>query len=95
MLLFAALMLLASSALAEDPIVCSMEVNPSSLIAPGDVTVTITISNSGDTDMKDPLTLYNPVSQVIEDFGDKGSVTLKAGESKTWTGKWDVNQRTL
>lgn len=90
------MLLLAGVALAEtDPIVCNMEVSPSTLTAPGPVDVTITISNSGDTDMKDPVTLYNPVSQVVTDFGDNGSATLKAGESKTWTGKWDVNQRTL
>ncbi len=96
MLLSAALLALAGFAMAEtDPIVCGMEVNPQKLAAPGPVDVTITISNSGDTDMKDPVTLYNPVSQVVEDFGTKGSVVLKAGESKTWTGKWDVNERTL
>ncbi|HPS82167.1 MAG TPA: hypothetical protein PLP25_09975, partial [Candidatus Limiplasma sp.] len=87
---------LSSAALAAtDPITCSMEVSPSNLAEPGEVTVTITISNSGDTDMQDPLTLYSPTSEVVTDFGDNGSVTLKAGEVKTWTGKWNVNQRTL
>ncbi len=80
---------------AVDPIVCTMEVAPSSLSEPGDVTITITISNSGDTDMNKPLTLFDPTSQVVKDFGDNGSVTLKAGEVKTWTGTWNVNQRTL
>ncbi|NLI20877.1 MAG: hypothetical protein GX418_04935 [Clostridiales bacterium] len=80
---------------ATDPIVCSMEVSPDTLSEPGDVTVTITVSNSGDTDMKDPLTLYSPTSEIVKDFGDQGSVTLKAGEVKTWTGTWSVNQRTL
>lgn len=95
-LLLAAAILMGGVALAaDDPIVCSMEVSPSSLAAPGDVTVTITVSNSGDTDMKDPLTLYSPTSEIVSDFGDKGSVTLKAGEVKTWTGTWAVNQRTL
>ena len=89
-------LLLCSVALAvTDPIVCNMEVSPSSLAEPGEVTVTITVSNSGETDMVDPLTLYSPTSEVVSDFGDKGSVTLKAGEVKTWTGKWTVNQRTL
>ena len=80
---------------ATDPIVCSMEVDPSTLSEPGDVTITITVSNSGDTDMTNPLTLFDPTSQVVSDFGDNGSVTLKAGEVKTWTGTWAVNQRTL
>ena len=80
---------------ATDPIVCTMEVTPSSLSEPGDVTITITVSNSGDTDMENPLTLFDPTSQVVTDFGEDGSVTLKAGEVKTWTGTWSVNQRTL
>lgn len=95
-LLAAALLFTACFALAEtDPIVCTMEVSPAKLAAPGPVNVTISISNSGDTDMKDPLVLYNPVSQVVSDFGTNGAVLLKAGETKTWTGSWDVNQRTL
>lgn len=97
LVMLATLLLLGGVAMAQttDPIVCKMEVSPSSLSAPGEVSVTITVSNSGDTDMKDPLTLYSPTSEVVTDFGDKGSVILKAGEVKTWTGKWDVNQRTL
>jgi len=84
-----------SLAATTDPIVCTMEVSPSSLSEPGDVTITITISNSGDTDMEKPLTLFDPTSQVVTGFGDDGSVTLKAGETKVWTGTWSVNQRTL
>ena len=80
---------------ATDPIVCTMEVAPDKLSEPGDVTITITVSNSGDTDMDKPLTLFDPTSQVVTDFGDNGDVTLKAGEVKTWTGTWGVNQRTL
>ena len=83
------------SSAATDPIVCTMEVSPSSLSEPGDVTITITVSNAGDTDMTSPLTLFDPTSQVVKDFGDNGSATLKAGEVKTWTGIWNVNQRTL
>ncbi len=92
------IVILAFSSLASaetDPIVCTMEISPSALSEPGNVTVTITISNSGDTDMTKPLTLFDPTSQVVTDFGTNGSVTLKAGEVKTWTGTWSVNQRTL
>ncbi len=95
LLVMAALTLCAAALAADDPIVCSMEVSPNTLAAPGEVSVTITISNSGDTDMQDPLTLYSPTSEIVTNFGDQGSVTLKAGEVVTWTGKWDVNQRTL
>lgn len=103
MLLAAMFLLSAGAALAEtvtpvdpvDPVVCSMEITPSTLTQPGTVDVTINISNSGNTDMKDPVILYDPTSQVVSDFGTNGSVLLKAGQSETWTGKWDVNQRTL
>ena len=96
-ILLAALLLgIAGMALAEeDPIVCSIEFRPERLPGPGTVTVTISVSNSGDTDMKDPLLLLNPASQQIADFGEDGSVTLKSGDTKTWTGTWDVNDQML
>ena len=95
-LLFIAILAFYSlSSAATDPIVCTMEITPPALSEPGDVTVTITISNSGDTDMTEPLTLFDPTSQVVTDFGEDGSITLKAGEVATWTGTWTVNQRTL
>lgn len=96
-LLLALSVLLAGFAMAEtaDPIVTSMEITPSKLAGPGKVAVTITISNSGDTDMKDPVWLYDPAAQIVADFGNQGGATLKAGESKTWSGTYDVNQRTL
>ena len=58
-LVFAALLLLAGVAAASevDPIVCSMELDPNKLAGPGTVNVTITISNSGNTDLKDPVVL--------------------------------------
>lgn len=95
-LVLLATLLVGGAALAiTDPILCEMEVSPSTLSEPGEVTVTISISNSGDTDMQEPLTLYSPTSDKVTDFGDNGTVTLKAGEVKTWTGTWNVNQQTL
>jgi len=90
-------MLLAGFAVAEttDPIVASMELTPSKLTGPGPVTVTITISNSSDKDLQDPVVLYDPAAQIVSDFGSNGSAMLKAGETRTWTGTYDVNQRTL
>lgn len=92
-----AVMLLAGFAVAEttDPIVASMELTPGKLTGPGPVTVTITISNSSDKDLQDPVVLYDPAAQVVADFGTNGSAMLKAGETRTWTGTYDVNQRTL
>ena len=96
-LALAAMLALAGFAVAEagDPIVTSMELTPNKLTGPGKVNVTITISNSGDTDLTEPVVLYDPAAQVVEDFGTGGSALLKAGESKTWNGTYDVNQRTL
>jgi len=96
-LVLAVMMLLAGFAAAEttDPVVASMELTPSKLTGPGPVTVTITISNSGDQDLKDPVVLYDPAAQIVSDFGTNGAAMLKAGESRTWTGTYDVNQRTL
>lgn len=96
-LALAAMLALAGFAVAEagDPIVTSMELTPNKLTGPGTVNVTITISNSGDTDLTEPVVLYDPAAQVVQDFGTNGSALLKAGESKTWTGTYDVNQRTL
>ncbi|MBR6571970.1 MAG: hypothetical protein IKK75_16105 [Clostridia bacterium] len=96
-LVLAVCMLLAGFAVAEtaDPIVTSMELAPSRLTGPGPVTVTITISNSSDQDLRDPVVLYDPAAQIVSDFGTNGSAMLKAGETRTWTGTYDVNQRTL
>jgi len=80
---------------AADSIVCSMEVAPSALSGPGDVTITITLTNTADTDMAAPLTLYDPAGQPVADFGDGGSVFLKAGEEMQWTGAWAVDQQML
>ena len=96
-LVLAVWLLLAGFAVAEttDPIVTSMELNPSKLTGPGPVAVTITISNSSDKDLQDPVVLYDPAAQIVADFGTNGSAMLKAGESRTWNGTYDVNQRTL
>lgn len=78
-----------------DPIVCSIELDPDKLSSPGTVNVTITISNSGSVDMRDPVVLYDPSAKIVSDFGTNGSAVLKAGESKTWTGTCEVSQRML
>jgi len=78
-----------------DPITCSIEVTPAYLAGPGTVNVTITVSNSSDQDLQDPVVLYNPLAQIINDFGSGGSAMLKAGQSQTWTGTHDVSEREL
>lgn len=96
-LVLAVMLLLAGFAAAEttDPIVASMELTPSKLTGPGPVNVTITIANSSDKDLQDPVVLYDPAAQIVADFGTNGAAMLKAGETRTWNGSYDVNQRTL
>ena len=94
-LLMASLLLFVGAASAAEPFECSMVISPSTLSAPGAVNVTITIKNTGAGDMEDPLILLNPASALIKEFGTNGEALLKAGETIEWTGKWDVNARSL
>lgn len=90
------MMLLCGFAVAEgDPIVCNMQLDPAKLTGAGTVNVTITISNSGSEDLKDPVVLYDPAAKVVSDFGTNGAALLKAGETKTWQGTYEVSDRTL
>ncbi|MBR4067768.1 MAG: hypothetical protein IKK08_03970 [Clostridia bacterium] len=79
----------------DDPVACTIEISPEFLVGPGDVSVTITVSNVTDKDLQDPVLLFNPQAVPITDFGDDGLVSLMAGESKTWTGTYSVNEREL
>ncbi len=79
----------------EDPVSCAIELSPEFLVGPGEVSVTITVSNVTDADLQDPVILFSPQAEIISDFGNNGSATLKAGESKTWTGTYSVNEREL
>lgn len=78
-----------------DPVEFTMQVTPDSLTAPGDVQVSLKVANAGDTDMKDPVTLFDPAGNVVASFGDGGSVILPAGAFKTWEGKWSVTEDQL
>lgn len=97
LLALAAMLLLAGVAMAaeDDPIVTSIEITPTKLTGPGPISVTITVSNSGSTDMQDSVVLYDPAAKIVADFGTDGKAVLKAGESKTWTGTYEVNEKTL
>lgn len=90
-----ALLLCSGALAASEPVVGSIELSPAFLAGPGTVNVTIVVSNATNEDFKDPVILYNPAAQVVADFGDNGQAMLKAGESLTWTGSYEVNQRTL
>lgn len=77
---------------ADDPVTMSMELSATRFSGPAEVTVTIRVTNTTDTDMPGPLALYYPSGAIIEDFG---MVTLAAGQSKEWTGTWTVTEEQI
>ena len=79
----------------EDPVTCAIELSPEYLSGPGEVNVTITVSNTTDKDLQDPVILFSPQADILTDFGNGGSAILKAGESQTWTGTYSINDREL
>lgn len=82
-------------ALGENPVSFSFKLSPDRLEAPGPVTVSLNITNTSGADMIAPVTLYDPAGSVVTSFGDGGSYVLKAGESLSWTGNWNVTQSEL
>ena len=87
------LLLLTGTALAADnPIKVSMQLSETEFTGPAEVTISIKISNSGDTDLPGPVKLFYPDDTAVEDFGEP---VLAAGTSKSWTGTWKVTQEQL
>ncbi len=82
-------------ALAEDPVELAVRITPDQLTGPGEVTVSLEVSNASDLDMIAPVTLYDPAGNPVTSFGDGGSYVLKAGEARSWEGKWNVTQAQL
>lgn len=87
--LLAALMLALCGAAAADadPIRVSSLSEPQSVISEQDVSITIKIYNSSQTDMQEEITLFNPAGISVEKYSG-----LKAEQSVTYTGKWHVTQ---
>ncbi|MBP3655104.1 MAG: hypothetical protein J6K32_00230 [Clostridia bacterium] len=80
------LLLGAASALADaDPIRVSSLSEPQSVIAEQDVSITIKIYNSSQTDMQEEISLYNPDGYRVDSY-----TGLKAENSVTYTGTWHV-----
>ncbi|MBQ8200813.1 MAG: hypothetical protein IJZ74_03490 [Clostridia bacterium] len=77
---------------ASDPIALEMELSNERFSGPAEVTVTIRVTNTGDTDMPGPMALYYPNGSRVEEFG---TPTLAAGASASWTGTWTVTQEQL
>ena len=70
----------------------TMDFDTNTLSEPGKIHVVITVTNAGEEDMNEPVTLYYPDDKKVEEFGDDG---LPAGETRSWTGEWDVTQEQL
>ncbi len=80
---------------ADDPIKVSMDLSKNEFTEPGDVTVSIKVSNVGDDRIPGSVYLYYPDGKAVTDFGDGGAVTLDIGVFRTWTGTWRVTQKQL
>lgn len=85
----------ASAQAQSDPIEFTVEATPTELTAPGDITVSLRVSNTGDTDMRDPVTLLDPSGNVVSSFGDNGSIVLLAGKYLSWSGSYAVTEEDL
>ena len=86
-------LLCAGFALAEsDSLKFNMELSSSKFTEPKTITVSITVTNVGESDLPGPVTLYYPSGKQVEEFG---SPTLTVGASKNWSGPWTVTQKEL
>ncbi len=81
-----------ASANAIDNYNIAIELSNTKFAEPKEITVSIKVTNVGETDMPGPVTLYYPNGKQVEEFG---SPTLAAGASKTWSGTWKVTQTQL
>ena len=83
---------LCGTALAANVPEVSVVLSENRFSGPQEVTVTITVANTGDTDMPGPVALYDPDGKKIDEFG---TPILAAGASKVWTGTWMVTDKQL
>ena len=85
-------LLCSAAALADDPLKVSMALEKNTFSKPEEITISISVSNVGESDLPGPLTLYYPSGKQVEEFG---SPLLNVGTSKSWKGKWKVTQAEL
>ena len=88
-------LLFALPAAAEENINFTLSVEPSSLTAPGPVTVSVRVVNAGDADMTEPVLLYDPSGELVASFGDGGQALIKKGDYVTAQHTWNVTQAEL
>ena len=84
--------LLCGTAFAANIPAVDMQLSETRLSGPKEITVTVSVTNTADTDMPGPIALYDPEGRRIEDFG---TPTLSAGATKSWTGTWFVTEEQL
>lgn len=84
--------LLCGTAFAANIPAVDMQLSETRLSGPKEITVTISVTNTADTDMPGPIALYDPEGRRIEDFG---TPTLSSGATKSWTGTWFVTEEQL
>jgi len=82
-------------AIDNDPVEFTIQVSPTQLTEPGEVKVSLRVANTGNTDMIDAVSLYDPAGKLVASFGDGGSYLLSAGAFRTWEGTWKVTQDEL
>lgn len=90
--LLLALFCVSFAAADDDPINVSMALSKNTFSEPEEITVSISISNVGESDLPGPVTLFYPSGKQVEEFG---APVLTVGTVKSWTGKWKVTQAEL
>jgi len=73
-----------------DPVRVSSLSEPQSVISEQDVSITIKIYNSSQTDIQGDITLYSPDRISVEKYSG-----LKGEQSVTYTGKWHVTREQI
>ena len=73
-----------------DPIRVSSLSEPQSVVSEQDVSITIKIYNSSQSDMTDEITLFNPQGVSVEKYAG-----LKGEQSVTYTGSWHVTKEQI
>jgi len=75
-----------------NPLKVSMELSSNSFTEPKSITVSIQVTNVGESDMPGAVTLYYPNGSKVEAFG---SPVLSVGQSQSWSGTLKVTQTML
>ena len=94
LILLLALLCMVPPVFAEEscPLEFQMELSQTQFAEPGEVTVTISVTNVSGADMPGPMALYWPDGRIIEEFGLQ---TLLADETRIWQGVWNVTAEQL